>query len=248
MRCKECGSKVSSKDRYCVYCAKRFRLVPTWAKWTSVLLAFGIVIGVLVYLLLRHGGGGQPDLVIQDMALSPTDPTAGEEVIFTVTVNNQGDGNSGSSNVSFFVDASLKDSKYADPIANGGVTTVTFTWAAQRGAHKVSASVDHENSIVEEDETNNQREVALEVSVTVQFHLTGAGGGDWYAVCQNGVATRHEGIAAKALITVTMSAADWAAVQRHELSPSSAWSSGRLTVDGDLMLLLQLESAILKIG
>src|SRR5439155_23939809 len=32
-----------------------------------------------------------------------------------------------------------------------------------------------------------------DVTVRVQFHLTGAGGGSWYLVSRNGDATRHDG-------------------------------------------------------
>jgi aminoglycoside phosphotransferase (APT) family kinase protein/putative sterol carrier protein len=87
-----------------------------------------------------------------------------------------------------------------------------------------------------------------EVTVTVQFHLTGEGGGDWYAVCEKGTATRHEGVVDSPNCTLTASAADWAAIQRGELDRFNAWTGGKLKIDGDMTLMLQLEEAISKLG
>jgi aminoglycoside phosphotransferase (APT) family kinase protein/putative sterol carrier protein len=87
-----------------------------------------------------------------------------------------------------------------------------------------------------------------DVTVTVQFHLTGEGGGDWYAVCEKGTAIRHEGVAANPSCTLTASAADWAAIQRGELDRFNAWTGGKLKIDGDMTLMLQLEEAISRLG
>jgi aminoglycoside phosphotransferase (APT) family kinase protein/putative sterol carrier protein len=87
-----------------------------------------------------------------------------------------------------------------------------------------------------------------DVTVTVQFHLTGDGGGDWYAVCEKGTATRHEGIVENPNCTLTASAADWAAIQRGELDRFNAWTGGKLKIDGDMTLMLQLEEAISKLS
>jgi aminoglycoside phosphotransferase (APT) family kinase protein/putative sterol carrier protein len=87
-----------------------------------------------------------------------------------------------------------------------------------------------------------------EVTVAVQFHLTGDGGCDWYAVCEKGTATRHEGVVANPNCTLTVSAADWAAIQRGELDRFNAWTGGKLKIDGDMTLMLQLEEAISKLS
>ena len=87
-----------------------------------------------------------------------------------------------------------------------------------------------------------------DVTVTVQFHLTGDGGGDWYAVCEKGTATRHEGIVENPNCTLTASAADWAAIQRGDLDRFNAWTGGKLKIDGDMTLMLQLEEAISKLS
>ena len=71
MICKGCKNPLPKKAenlRYCVYCGKRCPHVPTSVKWTTGLMAFGIVIGVLLYLLLRHS---QPDLQTDLVNIAP---------------------------------------------------------------------------------------------------------------------------------------------------------------------------------
>jgi aminoglycoside phosphotransferase (APT) family kinase protein/putative sterol carrier protein len=86
-----------------------------------------------------------------------------------------------------------------------------------------------------------------EVTVAVQFHLTGPGGCDWYAMCRKGTATRHEGTVENPNCTLTVSAADWVAIQSGELDRFNAWTSGKLKIDGDMTLMLQLEDAISRL-
>jgi len=86
-----------------------------------------------------------------------------------------------------------------------------------------------------------------DVTVTVQFHLTGPGGSDWYLVADRGTGTRHEGTVDNPDTTLTVSAEDWAAIQSGELDRTHAWLSGKLKIDGDMTLLLQLEDLISKL-
>ncbi|MBA7595453.1 hypothetical protein ES703_02416 [subsurface metagenome] len=85
-----------------------------------------------------------------------------------------------------------------------------------------------------------------DVTVSVQFHLTGPGGGDWYLVSDRGKGTRHEGAVEDPDATLTVSADDWDAIQRGELDRLHAWTSGKLKIEGDMTLLLQLEDMISK--
>ena len=87
-----------------------------------------------------------------------------------------------------------------------------------------------------------------EVTVQVQFHLTGPGGHDWYLVSDKGKATRHEGTAENPDVTVTVSAADWEAIQGGELDRTQAYLGGKLVIEGDLTLMMQLEDAISKLS
>ena len=87
-----------------------------------------------------------------------------------------------------------------------------------------------------------------EVTVAVQFHLTGPGGSDWYLVSDRGKGTRHEGTVENPNATLTVSAEDWAAIQRGEMDRLHAWTSGKLKIEGDMTLLLQLEDMISKLS
>ena len=87
-----------------------------------------------------------------------------------------------------------------------------------------------------------------DVTVTVQFYFTGPGGGDWYLVCDKGKASRHEGTVENPNATMTISAEDWAAIQRGDMERMHAWASGRLKMEGDITLLMQLEEVITKLG
>jgi aminoglycoside phosphotransferase (APT) family kinase protein/putative sterol carrier protein len=84
------------------------------------------------------------------------------------------------------------------------------------------------------------------LSGTVQLHLTGPGGGDWYIVASRGQAIRREGRAENPDATVTVMAEDWAAIQRGDMNPFTAWTSGRLQITGDDLLYRQLADIIAK--
>jgi putative sterol carrier protein len=83
-----------------------------------------------------------------------------------------------------------------------------------------------------------------QITVVVQFHFSGAGGGDFYLISDRGRGTRHEGIAENPNCTMKVSADDWKAIQSGELNRLDAWSTGRLVTDGDLGLMALLEGMI----
>ena len=86
-----------------------------------------------------------------------------------------------------------------------------------------------------------------DVKATIQFHLTGPGGRDWYLVSDHGDISTHEGNAENPEITLTVAAQDWEAIQRGELGRTDAVVGGKLKIDGDVQLLQQLESVLSNI-
>jgi aminoglycoside phosphotransferase (APT) family kinase protein/putative sterol carrier protein len=86
------------------------------------------------------------------------------------------------------------------------------------------------------------------VTVRVQFRLTGAGGREWYLVAEHGQGTRHPGTVADPDVTLTAEARDWDAIQRGELNRTEAFLGGKLRIEGDVTLLLQLEDLISKLN
>lgn len=80
--------------------------------------------------------------------------------------------------------------------------------------------------------------------ICVQFDLTGEGAYQWHLVADRGTGTRVDGRAGAANVTVTADAADWHALQRGELDRAQAFLSGRLKIDGDISIMMQLEPMI----
>ena len=85
------------------------------------------------------------------------------------------------------------------------------------------------------------------VTARVQFHLTGPGGSDFVIVSDKGEVSLQAGAIADPDTTLTVAAADWLAIQTGELNRTDAFLSGKLKIDGDPTLLMQLEGAIAKL-
>jgi putative sterol carrier protein len=85
-----------------------------------------------------------------------------------------------------------------------------------------------------------------QVSVTVQFRFTGPGGCEWYLLCDKGKATKFDGCAENPNCTLIVSAEDWDKMLRGELEKFKAWTDGKLKIEGDMNLFMQLEDTISK--
>jgi len=114
---------------------------------------------------------GQPtgcDLVVTNITISPSNPSAGQQVSFTVTIKNQGNVAS-PNNVAHTVGIKIDNSDviywnntYTSSIPAGGSVNITINsgtngsqWTATTGTHVVTAVVDYNNTIQELNETNN---------------------------------------------------------------------------------------------
>lgn len=80
------------------------------------------------------------------------------------------------------------------------------------------------------------------MDATIQYDLTGDGGGKHYTVIKDGACTVHEGAADSPTMTVTMDANDFVAMTNGELDGMSAFMSGKLRVAGDMGLAMKLQS------
>jgi len=67
---------------------------------------------------------------------------------------------------------------------------------------------------------------------TIQFNISTP----MYVVIANGSCETHEGNAAAADVTITMEDDDFVALMSGELNGMTAFMTGKLSVDGDLML------------
>ncbi len=86
-----------------------------------------------------------------------------------------------------------------------------------------------------------------DLTATVQFRLTGPGGGDWYVLCDKGSISHHDGTADGPDTTVTTSADVWAAIKKGEMNQFHAWTNGELKIDGDHTVLHLLEDVISRL-
>lgn len=82
------------------------------------------------------------------------------------------------------------------------------------------------------------------LSATYLFELTGDEVAQFNVVFANGTATVKEGRVDAPNITVTMDADDFKAVASGQLNAMAAFMSGKLKVQGDMMLAMKLQSLL----
>jgi subtilase family serine protease len=103
-----------------------------------------------------------PDLIIESITWPTGEPSTGDNVTFTITIRNQGDGQSEFGYVSYFVDGDYLESGQIKSLKPGAKTEVLFSaLMSQTGAHTISLVVDEGNRVPESDETNNEETIAI---------------------------------------------------------------------------------------
>jgi subtilase family serine protease len=100
-----------------------------------------------------------PDLIIDDISWSPTEPSLSDNVSFTVTVTNQGSGVSDNSTINFYTDDTYQDTEQTSKLEAGASENVTFTWLAKLGSHEIKAVIVTGGFVIESDKTNNEKTV-----------------------------------------------------------------------------------------
>ncbi|MEA3177592.1 MAG: large repetitive protein [Gammaproteobacteria bacterium] len=129
--------------------------------------------------VLGNTGAGLPDLVVSSVSMTPANPKAGDPVVFTAVVTNQGTAATPVGTVigvGFDLDGSAAATVWEDThtasLAPGATTALTATggpsggnyWIATSGTHNVTAWVDDVNRIPEVNETNNKLNEFVSVS------------------------------------------------------------------------------------
>ncbi len=85
-------------------------------------------------------------------------------------------------------------------------------------------------------------QAAQETQVTVQLHLTGEGGGDWFIHIHEGQLEVVPGVAEGTPdLTVTVDTADYLALLNGEMDPLAAYLRGKVKVQGDVKLVYRLQ-------
>ncbi len=102
----------------------------------------------------------KPDLIVQDISISPSSPTATESATITATLKNQGDADaSGSIRLMYYVDGGyIGDDYLSFGLGEGDSNTESISYtASSAGSHTVKVVVDTQNSVSESNEGNNER-------------------------------------------------------------------------------------------
>ncbi|MFC2014388.1 CARDB domain-containing protein [Chloroflexota bacterium] len=110
-----------------------------------------------------------PDLVIQSLTWSPANPSVGEIMTFLVSIRNDGNGQAGSSQVSYYIDDVHLASDGVDPIATGSTQNTTFTWIVQEGWHSIKVTANANALIPESDDSNNEKSVTYPIPPDLVF-------------------------------------------------------------------------------
>jgi len=81
-----------------------------------------------------------------------------------------------------------------------------------------------------------QADAAAGVDVVFQFNISGPGGGDWHVTVKGGTCTVEPGIHSKPTTTLKMLDEDFQKYVRGQLPAMQAYTTGRLKIEGDLMM------------
>ncbi|MBU0516528.1 MAG: SDR family NAD(P)-dependent oxidoreductase, partial [Proteobacteria bacterium] len=80
-----------------------------------------------------------------------------------------------------------------------------------------------------------QPQAAAGVEVVFQFKISGDGGGDWVVTVKDGQIEVDEGTIDQPTTVIKMGDDDFVALIKGELNPMSAFTSGKLRIEGDIM-------------
>jgi putative sterol carrier protein len=89
-----------------------------------------------------------------------------------------------------------------------------------------------------------QADKAGDLDMTIQFELSGDGGGQWYASIKDGAMDVIQGGVDDPQATLKMDADDFAQMSSGDLNPMMAFMSGKIKVDGDLNSVMKFQSLV----
>jgi len=89
-----------------------------------------------------------------------------------------------------------------------------------------------------------QADKAGDLDMTIQFELSGDGGGQWYASIKDGAMDVNQGSVDDPQATLKMDADDFAQMSSGDLNPMMAFMSGKIKVDGDLNSVMKFQSLV----
>jgi len=81
---------------------------------------------------------------------------------------------------------------------------------------------------------------AAGLNAVIQYNIEGDQGGNWYAVIKDQTCTVSEGTHSSPTLTLKLADKDWIAMCNGELNGMTAFMTGKLKANGDLMLAQRL--------
>lgn len=99
-----------------------------------------------------------PDLVISDISWKPSNPSAGDSVIFSYVIENQGNKDTTDFTTVLYIDGKRIDVSARGSLLAGSSQSRSFTyaWVSLEGSHIVEVIADDLNEIAESNEANNK--------------------------------------------------------------------------------------------
>lgn len=94
--------------------------------------------------------------------------------------------------------------------------------------------------------TFDSNAVSKDLVADIQFRVSGEEPGNYYFHIENGKCNLHEGLAESPKITIKTPSEVWTAILQGEMNAQHAFLWRKFTVEGDLMLLIQLGSMFKK--
>ena len=81
-----------------------------------------------------------------------------------------------------------------------------------------------------------------DLSATIQVHVTGKDGGEWYLKIADGRCQCERGVTPNPTLVITTPAKVWSAIARKEMKGTIAFMTGKYKVKGKMNLLLKMDS------
>ncbi len=95
---------------------------------------------------------------------------------------------------------------------------------------------------------NLNADAAKGMNSTIQFNLSGDGGGNYYVSIKDGACTVSEGSAPSPNMTMTMAASDYVDMIAGKLNGQMAFMSGKLKIAGDMGLAMKMQTLFRQPG
>jgi putative sterol carrier protein len=145
-----------------------------------------------------------------------------------------------------------EEKRHAVPIesVHGSVTQVERSpQSLEYSQPGESGSVDPElDTIMMGMPTAFNPEAAGDLDATIQYALTGEGGGMYHLRIKDGECTAHRGPAVNADLTINSPAEVWIAISRGELNGPQAYMEGKYQWSGDMSIMIIMDKLFNKTG